>query len=108
MNKPSIILIMFSLVISMGCAKSDWIQSTLVTADVTGTWRSTEGGLIELKLEQQGSKVSGSSRGLGPVTTKRNYRWHRSRRCVPLQADEWSLPNPGRDDDQWRRDEWLG
>ena len=71
MNKSSIILIlMVSVVVSVGCAKSDWIQQTLVTVDVTGTWRSTEGGLIELKLEQQGSKVSGSSRGLGPVTTK--------------------------------------
>jgi len=43
-------------------AKSDWIQQTLVTVDVTGTWRSTEGVLVELLLEQQGSKVTGSIR----------------------------------------------
>ena len=43
-----------------GCAKPDWIQQTLVTVDVSGTWRATEGSLIELKLEQQGAKVYGS------------------------------------------------
>jgi hypothetical protein len=43
----------------VGCARKDWIQQTLVTADVTGMWRSSDGNL-ELKLEQQGAKVTGS------------------------------------------------
>jgi hypothetical protein len=34
MNKsPTILILMVSLVLSMECAKSDWIQSTLVTAE---------------------------------------------------------------------------
>jgi hypothetical protein len=41
MNKSPIILtLMVSLIVSVGCAKSDWIQSTLVTVDVTGRWRA--------------------------------------------------------------------
>jgi hypothetical protein len=46
------------VVLACGCARPDWIQNTLVTADVTGAWRSTTGNL-ELKLEQQGAKVAG-------------------------------------------------
>jgi len=70
MNKSSIVLIlMVSVVVGVGCAKPDWIQSTLGTVDVTGTWRSTEGGFIDLslELEQSGAKVHGSSlrRGFG-------------------------------------------
>ena len=42
-----------------GCAKPDWIQQTLVTADVTGMWRDTD-GTVELKLEQYGPKVTGA------------------------------------------------
>ena len=51
---------------AVACARPDWIQQTLVTADVTGTWQSTEGGLLQLELKQQGSKVTGSAlrRGL--------------------------------------------
>ena len=38
MNKsPIILILMVSLVLIIGCAKSDWTQSTLVTVDVTGT-----------------------------------------------------------------------
>src|SRR5262249_17137357 len=42
-----------------GCAKPDWIQQTLVTVDVTGTWVG-RGGDATLILEQQGPKVTGS------------------------------------------------
>ena len=64
MNKaPIFLVLMLSLVVMVGCAKSDWIQSTLVTADVTGTWQNP-GGNLELKLEQQG-KVTGSMIWLG-------------------------------------------
>ena len=30
-----------SLVLAAGCARSDWIESTLVTVDVTGRWTGT-------------------------------------------------------------------
>jgi len=33
-----------------------------VTVDVTGTWRSTEGGLVEFVLVQEGPKVNGPYR----------------------------------------------
>jgi hypothetical protein len=59
-TSPIILILMLGLVVSVGCAKPDWIQQTLVTVDVTGTWRSTEGTLVELVLEQQGPKVKGS------------------------------------------------
>jgi hypothetical protein len=74
MNKsPIILILMFGLVVSVGCAKPDWIQQTLVTVDVTGMWRSSDGNL-ELKLEQQGAKVTGSmdyisaDAAVGPVS----------------------------------------
>ena len=54
-----------ALILACGCARSDWIQQILVTSDVTGTWQTTEGELIELKLEQQGAKVTGSIVALG-------------------------------------------
>src|SRR5262245_38822455 len=49
-----------------GCAKPDWIQQTLVTVDVTGTWKSPD-GLFDFRLEQQGSKVTGSIVSAGPT-----------------------------------------
>ena len=30
------------LTTSLGCAEKDWIDRTLVTADVTGTWQGTQ------------------------------------------------------------------
>ena len=54
-----------------GCAKTDWIDRTLVTVDVTGTWYGTQAsttgamsGNVEiwLELEQEGSRVKGSLR----------------------------------------------
>jgi len=33
-----LILVAAVLACASGCAKSDWIQRTLVTGDVTGTW----------------------------------------------------------------------
>jgi hypothetical protein len=70
MNKPSIVLIlMVSVVVGVGCAKPDWIQQTLVTADVTGVWVGSFGrpgtsfaNEIQFELEQQGSKVKGHYR----------------------------------------------
>src|SRR5262252_7311213 len=52
-----------------GCAKPDWIQQTLVTVDVTGTWVGSCAGtgqytipLIEMTLEQRGPRVTGDGR----------------------------------------------
>ena len=45
-----------------GCAQKDWIDRTLVTVDVTGTWRATNitnGIVVQLELEQQGATVKG-------------------------------------------------
>ena len=47
------------LALASGCARSDWIEQTLVTVDVTGTWTG-QGGDLVLRLEQQGPKVTGS------------------------------------------------
>src|SRR5207253_10218970 len=47
-----------------GCARSDWIESTLVTVDVTGEWtgewvQPQFNGALRLVLNQEGSRVSG-------------------------------------------------
>jgi hypothetical protein len=53
------------LTMSTGCARSDWIDRTLVTVDVTGTWHGNSGGTsggskeLVFELEQKGSKVTG-------------------------------------------------
>ena len=57
-------LAIFLVLTASGCARSDWIQSTLVTVDVTGIWRGTfartgGGGDVELTLQQRGPKVTG-------------------------------------------------
>jgi hypothetical protein len=65
------VLIASALVFGTGCAQKDWIDRTLVTVDVTGTW---EGGMVgsgggpgsstvQFELEQQGSTVKGFTRG---------------------------------------------
>src|SRR5262245_49305440 len=67
------IVVMFTaatLLFASGCAKQDWIDRTLVTVDVTGTWSGTmmapgaTGGAREvvLELEQKGSTVKGTMR----------------------------------------------
>src|SRR5262245_11594232 len=63
------------LLLDAGCAKrQDWIQATLVTADVSGTWHGVAGSsfpyTVTLLLEQQGPRVKGrltSSRGYGSI-----------------------------------------
>jgi hypothetical protein len=65
-----------ALASSPGCARTDWIDRTLVTADVTGVWAGkayiphAPAGLIidvRLELEQQGPKVKGSVRPSGSI-----------------------------------------
>src|SRR5262245_56314570 len=65
MNSIARVILVAVLVCGSGCARRDWVQETLVTVDVTGTWRSTAGGLLELALTQQGSRVTGSMRLTG-------------------------------------------
>jgi hypothetical protein len=59
------------LLLGSGCAKTDWIDRTLVTVDVTGSWIGNAGGgglsnrELLFDLEQQGSTVKGLLRFLG-------------------------------------------
>src|SRR6266404_8545780 len=50
-----------ALMWGVGCASPDWIERTLVTVDVTGTWEGSaarsNSGTFQLSLEQQGSQV---------------------------------------------------
>ena len=51
--------------VAAGCARADWVGSTLVTVDVTGDWRGTYAsgisrGSIAMKLEQRGARVTGT------------------------------------------------
>jgi hypothetical protein len=39
------VLIAATLAVGSGCARKDWIDRTLVTEDVTGTWYRSLGGL---------------------------------------------------------------
>ena len=54
------------LVLTSGCAQKGWIDRTLVTVDVTGTWSGSLHGVgtgsreLLLDLEQKGSTVKGS------------------------------------------------
>ena len=71
MNTSRIVLVlMSSLIAATWCAKSDWIQSTLVTADVTGIWIGHIGATnpsinVRFELEQEGPKVKGYLRRAG-------------------------------------------
>jgi hypothetical protein len=57
-------ILVAALACGSGCAKPDWIEQTLVTVDVTGTWEGSTpggpGGSYELVLEQEGAKVTGT------------------------------------------------
>ena len=62
-------LVAAALAFGFGCARPDWIQGTLVTVDVTGVWVGSTGKgdrEVRLELEQQGPKVKGYLRPLGP------------------------------------------
>jgi hypothetical protein len=60
------LLVVVAVAVGPGCAKQDWIDRTLVTVDVTGTWRGSPGGpgtqnpgALFLELRQEGSTVQG-------------------------------------------------
>lgn len=60
MKTVSRVLVAAGLALALGCARPDWIEQTLVTADLTGTWESTDDIFIVLTLEQRGQKVTGA------------------------------------------------
>ena len=73
LRSTTVLLAMSVLLLNAaGCARtrSDWIEETLVTVDVSGVWRgnlsraggSIDQGAIELTLEQSGAKVTGQIR----------------------------------------------
>ena len=64
MNTSVRAILVAVLACQLGCAPTDWVKETFAV-DVTGTWRSTTGGLLELALEQDGPKVRGSMRLVG-------------------------------------------
>jgi hypothetical protein len=65
MKTIALLILVAVLTCGVGCAKSDWIQQTLVTADVTGVWIGSVArgnylsSEVRLELEQQGPKVTG-------------------------------------------------
>ncbi len=82
--KPIVCLIIAaSLLFGYGCAKTDWIDRTLVTV---GDWDVEEGGVhAPARAEAAGAKrqrVSPNACAWGPVL--RAYRGKRDRRYLPL------------------------
>ena len=60
------LLVVAAVAVDSGCAKQDWIDRTLVTVDVTGTWYGNPGGStlahpgeFSLDLKQEGATVQG-------------------------------------------------
>jgi hypothetical protein len=83
LNTIAGVLIVVASAFGSGCARTDWIERTLVTVDVTGTWSGNVGGAgggggtLWFELEQQGSTVKGDMqyvgglRGFGLPSTSR-------------------------------------
>jgi hypothetical protein len=70
MNTITTVILVAMLALGSGCAKSDWIQHTLVTVDVTGVWvgsvaRGVPSPEVRLELDQRGPKVVGYLRTPG-------------------------------------------
>jgi hypothetical protein len=69
------------VVTALGCARTDWIDRTLVTESVTGAWAGTMispdgpsvGQTIRLELQQEGPRVTGYVRGgfVGSISSPR-------------------------------------
>ena len=66
-------LIAAALAFASGCASTDWIDRTLVTVDVTGTWSGASEGRVSeemwFELKQEGSTVKGSLRLFAKTST---------------------------------------
>src|SRR5262245_55600533 len=76
-----------TLLLAAGCARPDWIESMLVTVDVTGTWsgevrqlRGSTLGRAELTLQQEGPNVKG-------LMTVRSGIPGASRRDMPVEGN---------------------
>ena len=74
MKRAGCVLIMLMTMVSVGCARRDWVSDTLTVVDVTGTWeRSAQckviGGLndriVRMVLWQRGTRVTGEINALG-------------------------------------------
>jgi len=70
------VLLMLALASTIGCAQKDWIDRTLVTENVSGSWYGTmvgptAGGRedIRLTLKQEGGKVTGEFRTSGRLAS---------------------------------------
>ena len=70
------VLVAAVLALVSGCARTDWIDRTLVTVDVTGVWsgrayipHAAAGRIIDVRLElkQEGPQVKGSMRPSGSI-----------------------------------------
>ena len=73
MKKSRIILVLVvGLALGFGCAKPDWIEQTLVTVDVTGTWQTTEGALFVLGWSNRGQRSRGHCSCLTPPPRRRS------------------------------------
>ncbi len=55
-------LLALALTSAVGCAQKDWIDRTLVTENVSGSWFGTIGNMedLHLTLRQEGARVMGS------------------------------------------------
>ena len=76
--KALIGVLLATAVTGSGCAKTDWIDRTLVTVDVTGRWTGkwsggTGGGDFRMTLEQTGPKVTGNVELTGAADS---YNWN--------------------------------
>ena len=78
MKHTTCLLVAVVLAVGLGCAKSDWIDRTLVTENVSGSWYgkmgspTAAGGNREdfwLTLKQEGSKVTGQFRSSGRLAS---------------------------------------
>ena len=60
-------LLAITLTSTVGCASKDWIDRTLVTENVTGSWTGMVGGRsnFRLDLKHEGPKLTGTCQRLG-------------------------------------------
>jgi hypothetical protein len=70
-RRAIVLAVALELLGAAGCAqKTDWVEGTLVTVDVTGAWKgrvnfvggASGSGELEMTLSQRGPKVTGSGR----------------------------------------------
>src|SRR5262245_21624537 len=98
-----------TLLLSSGCAKSDWIDRTLVTCDGElaredgwtgmGILRGYVPGFGSTRINRQGHHDP-ARHGTGACTG--THRGDSGRGCSPVQESPWNLR--GGADGQWRRD----